>query len=275
MDNNKLVAFQGNKIRRVLNNGEWWFVVEDVIKTLIESDDPKQYLQRMKLRDPELAKGYVQIVHPLPIFTDGGKQQMNCANTAGVFRMIQSIPSPKAEPFKRWLAQVGYERVQEIENPELVQERMKRLYEQKGYSKDWIERRLRGIAVRQDLTEEWRERGITDNRDFAILTAEISKATFDITPSQHKKQKGLKQENLRDHMTDLELIFNMLGEKVTTELSKQEQPETFNKSKEVAKRGGSVAGVARKATEKELGKPVVSKENYLKGHQNKKLLENK
>jgi len=156
---------------------------------------------------------------------------MSCWNTKGIFRLIQSIPSTKAEPFKRWLSQVGYERIQEIQNPELAQERMKRIYEQKGYSKDWIEKRLRGIAVRQDLTDEWKQRGITDNRDFAILTAEISKATFGVTPSEHKKLKGLKQENLRDHMTDLELIFNMLGEKVTTELSKKEKRLLWTKVK--------------------------------------------
>jgi len=167
----------------------------------------------------------------LEIETAGGKQIMSCWNTKGIFRLIQSIPSTKAEPFKRWLSQVGYERIQEIQNPELAQERMKRIYEQKGYSKDWIEKRLRGIAVRQDLTDEWKQRGITDNRDFAILTAEISKATFGVTPSEHKKLKGLKQENLRDHMTDLELIFNMLGEKVTTELSKKEKRLLWTKVK--------------------------------------------
>lgn len=281
MDQNKIVLFEGNKIRRTLHDGEWWFAINDVIGVLADSDDPYQYFKKLKNRDPELAKmmqkGGVQVVPPLSleIETAGGKQVMNCWNTKGIFRLIQSIPSKKAEPFKRWLSQVGYERIQEIENPELAQERMKRIYEQKGYSKDWIEKRLRGIAVRQDLTDEWKQRGITNNRDFAILTSEISRATFGITPSDHKKLKGLKQENLRDHMTDLELIFNMLGEKVTTELSKQEKPGTFDKSKVVAKRGGSVAGVARKATEKELGKPVVSRENYLTSPQNKKLIEGK
>ena len=281
MDQNKLVLFEGNKIRRTLHDGEWWFAINDVIGVLADSNDPYQYFKKLRSRDPALAKmmqkGGVQVVPPLPleIETAGGKQIMSCWNTKGIFRLIQSIPSTKAEPFKRWLSQVGYERIQEIQNPELAQERMKQIYKQKGYSDDWIEKRMRGIAIRQDLTEEWHQRGITDNRDFAILTAEISKATFGVTPSEHKKLKSLKQENLRDHMTDLELIFNMLGEKVTTEISKQEKPATLDKSKNVARRGGSVAGVARKATEKELGKPVVSKENYLTSPQDKKLIKDK
>lgn len=196
---------------------------------------------------------------------DGKKRDTDCANTEGMFRIIQSIPSPKAEPFKRWLAQVGYERIQEIENPELAQQRMKELYEQKGYPKDWIDKRLRGIAIRQNLTDEWQERGISSERDFSILTAEIAKATFGMTPSQHKNFKGLSrpQDNLRDHMTDLELIFTMLGEKVTTEISQTEKPGTFEENKKVAKRGGRVAGTARLETEKELGRSVVSKQNFL------------
>jgi len=273
MDQNKIVLFEGNKIRRVMYNDAWWFVVEDIVRALTESSNPKDYFNKILRRDAELSKGYGQIVHTLWVLTGGGKQKMNCASTAGILRIIQSIPSPKAEPFKRWLAQVGYERIQEVENPELAQERMKLLYEQKGYSKDWIEKRLRGIAIRQDLTDEWKTRGVKGASDFAILSAEISKATFGLTPSRHKNLKGLKQENLRDHMTDLELIFSMLGEKVTTEISKQEKPNTFDRNKLVAKRGGNVAGVARKVTEKELGKGVVSRENYLKDPQDKKLLE--
>ena len=196
---------------------------------------------------------------------DGKKYATDCSNTKGLFRIIQSIPSPKAEPFKQWLAQVGYERIQEIENPELAQERMKQLYELKGYPKDWIDKRLRGIAIRQNLTDEWKERGIATENDFGILTAEIAKATFGVTPSEHKELKGLtrKNENLRDHMTDLELIFTMLGEKVTTEISQTEKPDTFEKNKKVARRGGGVAGTARKETEKELGRSIVSKKNYL------------
>ena len=265
MTNIKL--FQDKKIRSVWNDEEeqWYFVVEDVVAALTDSADPKQYVKRMKLRDPELAKGWVQIVPTLVVQTTGGKQRMNCANVKGLFRIIQSIPSPKAEPFKQWLAQVGYERMLEIENPELAQERMKELYEKKGYPKDWIDKRLRGMAIRQNLTDEWKKRGITEERDYAILTAEISKATFGMTPSEYKEFKGLtkKNQNLRDHMDDLELIFTMLGERVTTEISEKEEPDTFDKSKKIARRGGNVAGVARRETEKELGRKVSTPKNYL------------
>jgi len=196
---------------------------------------------------------------------DGKYYKTDCANTESVFRIIQSIPSRKAEPFKRWLARVGYERIQEIENPELAQERMKEIYSAKGYPKDWIDKRLRGIAIRQNLTDEWKERGIEEKRDFAILTAEISKATFGMTPREYKRFKNLPKQskaNLRDHMNDLELIFTMLGERMTTELSQDEKPETFDKSKDVAKRGGKVAGNARIDAEKELGRPVTTRQNY-------------
>ncbi len=207
--------------------------------------------------------------------SDGKKYRTDCANTKTMFRIIQSIPSPKAEPFKQWLAQVGYDRIQEIENPELAQERMKELYELKGYPKDWIDKRLRGIAIRQNLTDEWKERGIESENDYAILTAEISKATFGITPSEYKNLKGLtrKNQNLRDHMTDLELIFTMLGERVTTEISQEEKPETFIKSKKVARRGGGVAGTARRETEKELGRSVVTSNNFLPPVKKKRLKE--
>ena len=265
MTNIKL--FQDKKIRSVWNDEEeqWYFVIEDVVAALTDSADPKQYIKRMKLRDAELAKGWVQIVPTLAVPTPGGKQRMNCANIKGLFRIIQSIPSPKAEPFKQWLAQVGYERLLEIENPELAQERMKELYEKKGYPKDWIDKRLRGMAIRQNLTDEWKRRGITLEQDYAILTAEISKATFGMTPSEYKDFKGLtkKNQNLRDHMDDLELIFTMLGERVTTEISQKEDPETFEESRQIAKRGGKVAGVARKETEKELGRSVSNPNNYL------------
>ena len=273
MSNIKL--FQDKKIRSVWNDEEeqWYFVVEDVVAALTDSADPKQYVKRMKLRDPELEKGWVQIVPTLVVQTTGGKQRMNCANVKGLFRIIQSIPSHKAEPFKQWLAQVGYERMLEIENPELAQERMKELYEQKGYPKDWIDKRLRGIAIRQNLTDEWKRRGITEEQDYAILTAEISKATFGMTPSEYKEFKGLtqKNQNLRDHMDDLELIFTMLGERVTTEISQKENPDTFQESKKIAKRGGSVAGVARKETEKELGRSVSTPNNYLPDKDNPKI----
>lgn len=264
---NNIKLFQDKKIRSVWNGVEeqWYFVIEDVVEALTDSKDPKQYVKRMKKRDIELAKGWVQIVPTLVVQTAGGPQKMSCANVKGLLRIIQSIPSPKAEPFKLWLAQVGYERLEEIENPELAQERMKELYEKKGYPKDWIDKRLRGIAIRQNLTDEWKKRGITEERDFAILTAEISKATFGMTPSEYKEFKGLtkKNQNLRDHMDDLELIFTMLGERVTTEISEKEEPDTFDKSKKIARRGGNVAGVARRETEKELGRKVSTPKNYL------------
>lgn len=265
MEQNKIVVFESKKIRRIWYNEEWYFSVVDVVEALTDSPTPRQYWGKLKKRefiDLQLSPIWVQLKLES---ADGKKYATDCANTKGMFRIIQSIPSPKAEPFKQWLAQVGYDRVQEIENPELAQERIKELYELKGYPKDWIDKRLRGIAIRQNLTDEWKERGIERERDYAILTAEISKATFGITPTEYKGLKGLtkKNQNLRDHMTDLELIFTMLGEKVTTEISKKEKPETFDKSKKVAKRGGRVAGTARKETEKELGRSVVTMQNYL------------
>lgn len=265
---NNIKLFQEKKIRSVWNEEEqqWYFSVVDVVGVLTDSVNPTDYLKKMRKRDEELAT-YLRTTCPqVEMVTDTGKKRKTlAANVQALFRIIQSIPSPKAEPFKLWLAQVGYERVQEIENPELAQERMKELYEQKGYPKDWIDKRLRGIAIRQNLTDEWKERGITEKSDYAILTAEISRATFGLTPSDYKIYKGLtkKNQNLRDHMSDLELIFTMLGERVTTEISQKEKPDTFTKSKQVAQRGGNVAGVAREQAEKELGRSVVSPENFL------------
>ena len=265
MEPHKIVVFESKKIRRIWHEEEWYFSVVDVVEALTDSPTPRQYWGKVKRRefiDLQLSPVWVQLKLEAP---DGKKYITDCANTKGMFRIIQSIPSPKAEPFKQWLAQVGYERVQEIENPELAQERMKELYELKGYPKDWIDKRLRGIAIRQNLTDEWKERGIESERDYSILTAEISKATFGITPSEYKNLKGLtrKTQNLRDHMNDLELIFTMLGEKVTTEISHNEKPETFEKSKKVARRGGGVAGKAREETEKELGRSIVTNQNFL------------
>jgi len=267
----KLAIFKGKKIRRTIHNNEWWFVVEDVVLALIDSSDPKQYLQRMKQRDKELTKGWVQIVHTLDIKTEGGKQKMNCANTEGIFRIIQSIPSPKAESFKRWLARVGYERVKEIEDPELATKRTKALYKAKGYSDSWIEKRMRGIAVREELTDEWSKRGLKQAKEYAILTSEISKATFDMTPGQYKKYKNLQRENLRDHMDDLELILTMLGEATTTRLTTDRNSQNFKPLKKDAKEGGEVAGSTRKDIEKRTGKKISTKKNYLKKPQNKKL----
>lgn len=266
MADSKIVVFQDKQIRRAWMNEQWYFSIADVVEFLTDSVDVKQYIKRMRQRDPLLNRNWGTICTPVAmIAADGRRRSVQAADVKGLFRIIQSIPSPKAEPFKQWLAQVGYERVQEIENPELAQERMKAVYEAKGYPKDWIDKRLRGIAIRQNLTDEWKERGIREERDFAILTAEIARATFGVTPSEHRAIKGLtkKGQNLRDHMTDLELIFTMLGERVTTEISQQEKPDTFAESKRVARRGGSVAGVARKETERELGHSVVSGQNFL------------
>ena len=263
----QIKLFEDNKIRSVWNEEEqqWYFSVVDVVEVLTESPTPRQYWGKIKDREflkLQLSPIWVQLKMQS---SDGKFYNTDAANVKALLRIIQSIPSPKAEPFKQWLAQVGYERILEIENPELAQERMKELYEKKGYPKDWIDKRLRGMAIRQNLTDEWKERGITKENDYAILTAEISKATFGLTPSKYKELKGLtkKNQNLRDHMTDLELIFTMLGERVTTEISQQEKPDTFDKNKSVARRGGKVAGVARKETEKELGHSVISSDNYL------------
>lgn len=262
-----VVIFSEKTIRRVWHKNEWWFSVVDVCAALTESADAGAYWRKLKQRLNDESNEPVTFCHGLKLQAQDEKSRItDCANTEGMLRLIQSIPSPKAEPFKRWLAKVGYERIQEIENPELAQERMKQLYEQKGYLQEWIDKRLRGIAIRQNLTDEWKERGITAQSDYAILTAEISKATFGMTPAEYKTFKNIptqSKDNLRDHMTDLELIFTMLGEKVTTEISKQEKPSGMPQNKKVAKRGGKTAGIARKATEKELGKSIVSRKNYL------------
>ena len=266
MTNIKL--FQDKKIRSAWNDEEeqWYFSVVDVVAALTDSINPTDYLKKMRKRDEALGVFLGTNCPQVDMLTETGKKRKTlAANVKSLFRIIQSIPSSKAEPFKQWLAQVGYERMLEIENPELAQERMKELYEKKGYPKDWIDKRLRGMAIRQNLTDEWKRRGITAEQDYAILTAEISKATFGMTPSEYKEYKGLtkKNQNLRDHMDDLELIFTMLGERVTTEISQQEYPETFEESRQIAKRGGNVAGVARKETEKELGRSVSNPNNYL------------
>lgn len=265
MADSKIVVFQDKQIRRVWVDDDWYFSIVDIVGVLTGSPEPRKYWNKVKTReftDLQLSPIWRQLKLPA---ADGKQYRTDCATTQAMFRIIQSIPSPKAEPFKQWLAQVGYERVQEIENPELAQERMKAIYEAKGYPKDWIDKRLRGIAIRQNLTDEWKERGIREERDFAILTAEIARATFGVTPSEHRVIKRLtkKGQNLRDHMTDLELIFTMLGERVTTEISQQEKPDTFAESKQVARRGGNVAGVARRETERELGHSVVSGQNFL------------
>lgn len=266
----RIAMFKGKRIRKTVHKNEWWFVVNDVIESLTDSKDPAQYFKKMKERDDELAKltdeGGVQFVPPLMLEagTAGGKQKMYCWNTEGIFRLIQSIPSSKAEPFKRWLAKVGYERIKEIEDPELATKRTRMLYKLKGYSDDWIEKRMRGIAIREELTDEWQKRGAQKDKDYEILTAEISKAAFGVTPEQYKKLKGLKRQNLRDHMDDFELIFTMLGERSTTEIHRTEDSQGVPKLKSDANSGGQIAGNARKQLEKRIGRSIVSKVNFLK-----------
>lgn len=265
METTKIALFKGKKIRKTLFQNEWWLSVIDVIEALTDSSQPSKYWTAMKARvNGEDGFQLSTICRQLKLeSSDGKKYETDCADTEGIFRIIQSIPSPKAEPFKRWLAKVGYERVQEIENPELATKRTRILYKLKGYPEDWIEKRMRGIAIREELTDEWQKRGAKEQIDYEILTAEISKATFGITPSEYKKVKGLKRENLRDHMDDFELIFTMLGERSTTEIHKTENSKGVSKLKQDAKRGGNIAGIAKKQLEKEIGRPVVSKENFL------------
>ncbi len=272
MEGTKIVLFKGKQIRKTFYQGEWWFSVHDIISALTDSKNPREYFNKVLQRDEVLKSTYGQIVHRLPLIAeDGKKRDQICSNTEGLFRIIQSIPSPKAEPFKRWLAKVGYERVQEIEDPELATKRTRALYKAKGYSDTWIEKRMRGIAIREELTDEWEKRGAAEGRDYEILTAEISKATFGVTPKEYKKLKGLKRENLRDHMDDFELIFTMLGERSTTEIHQIEDSNGVPKLKDDARRGGNVAGVAKKQLEKEIGRKVVTPDNYLPTKKRKKL----
>lgn len=263
MGNIKL--FESKSIRSVWVDAEqkWYFVVADVVLALTDSANPTEYIKKLRYRDADLSKGWGQIVTPLVVPTPGGPQKLNCANTENLLRIIQSIPSPKAEPFKRWLAKVGAERLEEIENPELAAKRMREIYHAKGYSDAWIEKRVRGIAVRDELTDEWKKRGVGENREYAILTAEISKATFGMTPTEYKAVKALEQpDNLRDHMTDLELIFTMLGEASTTEIARTQDAQGFPENKKAAKQGGTIAGNARRELEQRTGEKVVSRENF-------------
>ena len=268
MDSEKaLVVFHGNGIRRVWHDNEWYFSVIDVVRALTDSADAKDYWYRLKQR--ELESGSVELstfCRQLKLPAEDGKLRLtDCANTKSMFRIIQSIPSKNAEPFKQWLAQVGYERVQEIENPELAQNRVKEYYELKGYPKDWIDKRLRGIAIRQELTDEWQSREVTEEREFAILTNEISKATFGKTVQEYREFKGLnkKNQNLRDHMGDWELIFTMLGEASTAEIERVKDPKTFVQHKKASKEGGKVAKTARLKLESKTKRKIITKENYL------------
>lgn len=276
-ENKSIVLFEADPVRRSWSEKEekWYFSVVDVIKVLTGSSIPRRYWSDLKIKlTHEGSEVYEKIVQLKLMAPDGKQRETDCSSTEDLLRLIQSIPSPKAEPFKMWLAEVGKERLDEIENPELAQERMKALYEKKGYSKDWIDKRLRGIAIRQNLTDEWNDRGLTHEKDYAILTAEISKATFGMTPNEYKRYKNIPDKtkaNLRDNMTDLELIFTMLGEKMTTEISHEEKPKAMIEHKKVARRGGGVAGGARKQAEKELGRSVISKDNYLQEGKRKRL----
>ncbi|TSC93185.1 MAG: prophage antirepressor [Candidatus Berkelbacteria bacterium Licking1014_7] len=272
----KIAIFQKKEIRKIIHKNEWWFSVADVVGALTDTVDVRDYIKKMRKRDKEL-NVYWGTNCPLleMVAKDGKKRKITSANTEGIFRIIQSIPSPKAEPFKRWLARVGYERIQEIEDPELATKRTRALYKAKGYSDTWIEKRMRGIEVRETLTNEWKKRDVREGQEYAILTAEISEATFGMTPSEYQKFKGLKRENLRDHMNDLELIFSMLGEASTTEIAQNKNAQGFNENKIVAQEGGSVAGKARKDLERKSGKKVPTNKNYLLKAKRRKNLNNK
>ena len=275
-----LVVFQEISIRRIWHDEAWWFSVADVCGVLTDSADANAYWRKLKQRLGTESSEPVTFCHGLKLEAPDGKWRVtDCANTEGLFRIIQSIPSPKAEPFKRWLAQVGYQRVQEIENPELASERARELYQAKGYPPAWIEKRLRSIAVRGELTGEWQQRGVHEGKEYGILTNEIMRATFGVTPDVHGTIKGLDQvkagSKLRDHMTGLELIFTMLGEASTTEIARHKDAQGFAENHSAAKFGGVIAGDARKALEKKTGKPVVSKKNYLAISGDSKTLGNK
>jgi DNA-damage-inducible protein D len=277
MSNIKL--FESSQIRTVWNeiDQKWYFSVQDVVQLLTDTTDVKDYIKKIKKRDSALNSNWGTICPLLEmIAADGRKRKVQAANAKGLLRIIQSIPSPKAEPFKQWLAQVGSDRLDEIENPELATQRTRELYKAKGYPDNWIEKRMRSIAIREELTEEWKNRGVKEKVEYAILTAEISKATFGLTPSEYKAVKGLKSQNLRDHMTDLELIFSMLGEASTTAIVKTKNPKGFIQNKIVAKQGGKIAGDARTALEIKTGEKVVSSDNYLpEAKKNKELKKGK
>ena len=277
-ENNKLVVFQDKDIRRIWHKEEWYFSVVDVVSALTESKDPRNYWKVLKHRLTQEGSEMVTKCNQLKLIAADGKYyETDCANTETLFRLIQSVPSPRAEPFKLWLAKIGYERIQEIENPELGQDRVKEYYELKGYPKDWIEKRLRGIAIRQELTDEWKNREVTEEKEFAILTNEISKATFGKTVQEYKEFKGLdkKNQNLRDHMSDWELILNMIGEKPTTDITKAKDSKGFQECKDSAHEGGEIAYHTRKELEQKTGKSIVTGENFLSLEENKKKLEEK
>lgn len=263
-ENNSIQLFEDRKIRTAWDEEqeEWYFSVQDVVAVLSESTDPKQYIKKMRARDPQLSANWGTICTPVQMLAADGKQRkVQAANTEGILRIIQSIPSPKAEPFRRWLAQVGRERIEETIDPEQAIDRALETYQKKGYDADWIHQRILSIRVRNELTAEWQQRGVEQGREYAILTDEITKAWSGMTTRQYKNLKGLKKENLRDNMSTLEIVLNMLAETTTTELSKAHRPEGFEESRIVARRGGKVAGDARRAIEADTGRPAVTAEN--------------
>lgn len=268
MDNQltAVVLFKEKEIRRVWRDGEWYYSIVDVVEALVETKNPASYWNKMKEREPQLLPIWQKLKLPSK---DGKMRFAECANRQAILRVIQSIPSPKAEPFKLWLAQTGAERLDETEDPELILERMKETYRQKGYSEEWIELRIQSMVVRQELTDEWKARDVSEGREFAIFTSEISKGTFGITPSEHSKHKGLKRQNLRDHMSNLELVFTSLGEVATTEITRVTDSQGFDNCKTSAQRGGKVAGDARRLLEAETGEKVVTSKNFLATSQDK------
>ncbi|MEA2238428.1 MAG: hypothetical protein QOC81_3152 [Thermoanaerobaculia bacterium] len=274
-EKDKLALFKGRKIRKAFHKGEWWFSIIDVVEALVGSDRPRKYWNDLKKKVSQ--EGYSEVsekIGQLKMTAPDGKQRLtDCANTETLFRVIQSIPSPHVEPLKRWLARVGKERIDEIENPELAMGRMQELYEKKGYPKEWIDKRLRGIAVRQDLTDEWQERGASTSVEFAILTNEIMQGTFGLKVDDYKQVKALERENLRDHMTDMELILTMLAEATTTTLHRDRDSQRMEPLRKDAKDGGAVAGRTRRDIERHTGRPVISTENFkqLSARRTKKL----
>ena len=272
-NDSQIAIFRGKEIRKIIFQKEWWFSVVDIVGVLTGSVDARDYWYKMKIRvkDEENFEPSTICRQLKLLAIDGKMRETDCANTEGMFRIIQSIPSPKAEPLKRWLAKVGYERVQEIEDPELATKRTKILYKLKGYPKDWIEKRMRGIVIREELTDEWKNRGAREGKDYEILTAEISQATFGLKPNEYKKHKGLKRENLRDHMDDFELILTMLGERTTTEIHRTNNSKGVPKLKDDARVGGQIAGSARAQIERKLRKSIVSKNNFLKNNNYKRI----
>ena len=274
--NNKLALFEDKQIRKTWEDNKWYFSIEDVVYALTDSKDPKQYINKLRQRDQHLSQGWVQIVHTLKMDIRGGKQKINCADTEGILRIIQSIPSPKAEPFKRWLAKVGSERIEEINNPELAMDRMKQIYEKKGYSKAWIEQRERGIATRHNLTDEWKERGANTSKDYAILTNEIYKTGFGYDALEYKNIKGLHEsQNLRDSMTNIELALTNLGEAAAVEFHQNNNSIGLDELKSDVDKAGKVLNKAKNEIELELKRPVVTSLNYIDLTDNKDLIENK